>query len=248
MDNNDLVIQTELALIKAQFPVKETEFYYQSSACEWSDQVKSHVTLLKPGAKSMPDFSPCEHTTFCVHPYQDESFGWIDEYSTKGFSNATMILKQLPNLSCLDQNFSLFSMQTTDSWDDYFQAKFLEKNPFKDKKLLANFIEFCTIRKGDFEGDWYLFKKGEQILGRIGVFVMNLAGKRVARLQDVEIVPNQQDKGYGLQLLLHILKLTRSFSPDAICLCCDDERGLPKFYAKVGFEQVGRWKIFPLPA
>lgn len=65
--------------------------------------------------------------------------------------------------------------------------------------------------------------------------------RRPLYLLDMAVTPRLQRKGVGRQLMAEARQLARAWPADAICLdAYDSEAGAGPFYAKCGFQEVGR--------
>lgn len=210
MNKNQIVIESELRLLAAQFSLHESDHFYQTQDCNWSEQVKSYVIFLKSVYEEPPKVSSCSHPFYCVLPFEAENVAWLEKLKRTGFSNRAMSLdpntrSKVLQSSDFEGDIRLKRMITIDCWDRYFQAKFCSASPFVDRSKLSRFFEFSKKRAGDFSGGWFQLLRGKDLLGRIGIFGMIIGGKLVARLQDVEIIPSKQAKGFGRQLILQAL-------------------------------------------
>jgi GNAT superfamily N-acetyltransferase len=91
-------------------------------------------------------------------------------------------------------------------------------------------------------GQWYLaldsFQK--RVVGEIGMVRFHV-GLTIARLQDVDIIPSEQGRGLGNELLLGIIAQAKKDGISALCLKADHDDWPLNWYHRRGFEKVGEW-------
>ena len=70
-----------------------------------------------------------------------------------------------------------------------------------DEVRLEMIIQDIRSKVEQLSGKWFLFTVNEEVVGEIGFVPFTLDEQRVARLQDVDILPKHQGKGFGQSLL-----------------------------------------------
>lgn len=83
--------------------------------------------------------------------------------------------------------------------------------------------------------DNYLFFHGEQAVGHCDLFLNG----NVAKIEDFDIAPSIQRKGYGTSMLKEIIKIAVSRGAETIYLITDHEDTAKEMYEKCGFKKAG---------
>jgi GNAT superfamily N-acetyltransferase len=92
------------------------------------------------------------------------------------------------------------------------------------------------------DADWYLAKlpsRNGEIVGEVGLVRFHADGFAWGRLQDVDVVPAFQNRGFGNLLLSSIVQLAREQGLSALCLKADSRDWPSHWYQRFGFEIVG---------
>lgn len=114
-------------------------------------------------------------------------------------------------------------------------------------------VDHIRHRKCFLDGEWYLAHSGEDNLvggvggvGGVGLVVFeNADSGRVGRLQDVDILPKFQGRGFGNELMSAVTREARHrFGCSSICLRADAADWPRHWYARLGFTAVGEWLHF----
>lgn len=87
-------------------------------------------------------------------------------------------------------------------------------------------------------GQWFIASVGKETVGEIGFIPFDYYGKKVARLQDVDILPNFQGKGLGRLFLSECVCYLKERNFDAVCLMAASDDWPKDWYARFGFEKL----------
>jgi len=93
----------------------------------------------------------------------------------------------------------------------------------------------------NFEADWFFAVHAGEIVGEAGLVEFTIKGKKVGRLQDIDILPKFQGRRLGNELLKSIFLEARKRGLTGLCLKADEDRWVKDWYVRRGFEHVGTW-------
>jgi len=140
------------------------------------------------------------------------------------------------------QEIILSEVRSPEDWQDLLilRTKVESALGIKDQSIIQKFIDDIRRKMLKFDGTWFLARLGTTLVGEIGLVIFDFDGRRIGRLQDVDIIPTEQGKGYGNQLLNAVCKLAIDKSLEGLCLMAT-EKDWPKiWYQKFGFIKVGK--------
>ncbi len=104
----------------------------------------------------------------------------------------------------------------------------------------ARMVDHIQRRRQFLDGDWYVAEVDAEVVGAIGLVVFDLPSARLGRLQDVDILPRFQGRGFGRELLDAIRGEALRRGCSALCLRTDAGDWPRDWYGREGFETVGR--------
>ncbi|PCJ16936.1 MAG: hypothetical protein COB02_14820 [Candidatus Cloacimonadota bacterium] len=241
--SNKIVFQTEIQLAKSNAIVHQFSSYYLVQNCKNLKEPKSHVIFLKENFKKcdISNFNkPCNHKYHIVDP-----FGKQIEMKPSFLSYAMHINYPITPNRPISDSFHLEKISSNNHWKQYLEIRYKIEEAFSlNKKQVNHLIKTMIHRQSKLDGSWYFFKKENTIIGAIGLFTFQNKAHLVGRLQDVDILPLYQGKNYGIQLLLHTIRKSKSLGHNSLSLCCDFGEWPKKYYEKVGFKTVGLWAIY----
>lgn len=143
--------------------------------------------------------------------------------------------------SVVQDGFRLHRVETKQDWQQLLSARIAVERAFGvvDEFRVETIIEDVKSKVKEGQGEWFLFQHGGEVVGEIGYVPFKYQGQRVARLQDVDILPSFQGNGFGNRLLESLEIYLKSRQYDAMCLMAV-ARDWPKdWYLRYGFQKVG---------
>ncbi|MBW2736077.1 MAG: GNAT family N-acetyltransferase [Deltaproteobacteria bacterium] len=108
-----------------------------------------------------------------------------------------------------------------------------------DAETVARFVDDIRRKCERLDGQWWLARHGSEPVGEIGFVPFALGDLAVARLQDVDVVPHHQQKGFGNELLAWAISHAAASGIDALCLMAKADDWPKDWYASHGFFQLG---------
>ncbi len=145
------------------------------------------------------------------------------------------------------KDVKLHAVHTPEDWRRLLALRVDVEKAFglEDAELVALFVEDVRRKSQQFEGQWYLAQVEGEDVGEIGLLIFEWEGRRVGRLQDVDILPRFQGRGYGRQLLQQICALASKRDCEGLCLMAKAEDWPRHWYRRFGFVQVGDYTSQP---
>jgi GNAT superfamily N-acetyltransferase len=248
MNPNYLIRETEVALAAMLGEVKEEPAFSRYSHCSFSHEPRSHVIMFKENELAEMPIFPCAHSHYVVDPWQNHSdFLRKNNWSLHHQNFALWFeISHEPRLFQYDDRlYGLEKIITDEHWQNYIELRIqTEKHFGADAKETQQMVSLMKQRKCPQGGGWFLLSCNQQIVGAFGIFLFDLSGQRIGRLQEVDVFPQFQGKGHGSVLLAMAENLARSFSVSALTLCCDTGEWPALYYRKFGFQTVGQWDVW----
>ena len=141
----------------------------------------------------------------------------------------------------LDSDLQFVAVSQESHWQAMFDLRRQVEKAYglTDQAILEQIIADIKCKTDALAGCWYLVKLADQFIGEIGLIPFTYQGQKVGRLQDVDIVPSYQGKGYGRQLLRHLMSVAREQQYEALCLMALANDWPKDWYQKLGFNKVG---------
>jgi GNAT superfamily N-acetyltransferase len=109
-----------------------------------------------------------------------------------------------------------------------------------DEEVVQTFIDEIRKCQRVLGGRWYVARAPgyEAYVGEVGLVPFEFGGRRVGRLQDVDIVPCFQGRGFGNALLDAIIHQAKCDGLQALCLLADVKDWPRHWYRRRGFVPV----------
>lgn len=112
---------------------------------------------------------------------------------------------------------------------------------FTEPQEVGDSLSFLYRCQDELGAKAFLLKDKDTYVGEIGIVPFSFDLLRVGRLQDVEIAPHYQGKGYGNQLLALTFLKAKEMGLSALCLKARPNDWTPSWYERHGFFKVGTW-------
>lgn len=138
-------------------------------------------------------------------------------------------------------SLSLHKISSDADWEEMFRIRCLIEKEFgvEDPSLVRRFVEDIKNKTKKLNAHWFLAKVKNKVIGEIGIVVLEESNFKVGRLQDVDIIPSEQKKGYGNQLLIAISNFAHKEGLDALCLMAKADDWPKDWYLRFGFQKIG---------
>jgi N-acetylglutamate synthase-like GNAT family acetyltransferase len=135
----------------------------------------------------------------------------------------------------------LVEVKSQEQWDEMLELRMSIEKEFgiSDKVVVKQFVEDIKKKGHELKGKWFLAKTNEKTIGEIGILPFEFEGKKVGRLQDVDIIPCSQGKGYGRELLAQVCIKASEMNLNALCLMAKADDWPKEWYFRFGFVKVG---------
>jgi N-acetylglutamate synthase-like GNAT family acetyltransferase len=88
---------------------------------------------------------------------------------------------------------------------------------------------------------WYIAHCGLTPVGAIGLVMFEHQSKRFGRLQDVDIIQSQRNKGYGTAMLHAIISISVQNKLESLYLRADENDWKKDWYKRLGFQPIEVW-------
>lgn len=138
-------------------------------------------------------------------------------------------------------NYSLFNKVLSKEVISLFTAVFSESEGEAEGQLIGNLVIDLIANTPTHDLIGFVAEEGEQITGSIFFSRFYLPDDQVAfMLSPVAVATNQQGKGIGQQLIRYGLEYLKRQQVSLVLTYGD-----PKFYSKVGFQQISENQIKP---
>lgn len=126
-------------------------------------------------------------------------------------------------------------------WGELFATRKEVEIAFQvtDEKVIQQLITDIKRKCTELGGCWYLALANGVTIGEIGVVPFAFRNLRIGRLQDVDILPKYQGRGFGNQLLAAICEQAMTAKLDGLCLMAKANDWPKDWYARFGFIKVG---------
>ncbi len=126
-------------------------------------------------------------------------------------------------------------------WEKMLRLRIdIEKNfGITDIKIISGFVSDIKAKSRELGGKWFLAIHEGQIVGEVGLIEFEIEGLKIARLQDVDIMPTQQGRGFGRHLLHGICEIAARSEIDGLALFARTDSWVKDWYLRFGFIKVG---------
>ncbi|GCE47364.1 acetyltransferase (GNAT) family protein [Thermosporothrix hazakensis] len=246
----DIVWRTEWHIATAGNHILELPAGQLTYNCAWHDQHSSHQLWIQQPGQALRDLSlPCLHPFELIVLAPGE---WADFFPEPQPPTVRMQhewgmwlpASAFPDIHSL--RLGLTPAQNEADWATMFAYRFQGEQAFgiTDSRTIRRMIEHIRWRQRHLESAWYLAHAEGAIVGGIGLVCCNTPYGKVGRLQDVNIIPAYQGKGFGNELLHAICQLATTAGLQGLCLRADAADWPKNWYARYGFEHVATWTRF----
>lgn len=148
-------------------------------------------------------------------------FGTVEEQSP---TNAGKELLGKPLKKLEVQPNSLTPIASESDWKNYFFHRHqIEQTYGLSESAVQQIIAKMRRRQETLDIQWYFLEIDEQKVGAVGLLLFTFKGQRYGRLQDVDIFPTHQSRGYGNQLLAAIEYLATQQGATHLFLSADTD-------------------------
>ncbi|MFT7433535.1 MAG: N-acetylglutamate synthase-like GNAT family acetyltransferase [Alphaproteobacteria bacterium] len=153
----------------------------------------------------------------------------------------TMWLELTPFKLNTSTNLTLQPILSAQDWVELFYIRKIIEKEFcvEDEALIQSFVDDIKIKSTKLNGTWFLAQKYGQTIGAIGLVPFKYNGVIVGRLQDVDISPEFQGKGYGNDILSSLCCYARKENYSALCLMAKSNDWPKDWYSNFGFVKLG---------
>jgi len=107
-----------------------------------------------------------------------------------------------------------------------------------DETILEKIIEDIQTKSRELNGQWFLFCHSDQYVGSIGVVPFTFDGERIGRIQDVDIIPSCQGKGFGSKMLKMFFAEMKRTGLKSLCLMAIENDWPKDWYLRNGFSKL----------
>lgn len=141
-----------------------------------------------------------------------------------------------------DLRVRLREVREESDWEKMFEIRKAIEKKFGvlDEETVRGFVSYIRSKAERLQGKWFLACLEDRVVGEVGIVPFERDGKTIGRLQDVDIVPDQQGRGLGRQMMGALFNEARSMKLEALCLFAREEKWVKDWYARLGFIRVGR--------
>ena len=153
----------------------------------------------------------------------------------------SMWLEDRERLSGAPTDLILCPVTSDEEWQMLEEIRRKVEGPFgcEHPDLIRKFIEDAKCKHERFGGTWFLASYEGRWVGQIGIVPFRIEGQLIGRLQDVDIVPEEQGKGFGRQLLQALCRWACEHTFQALCLMAKADDWPRLWYQRFGFQKVG---------
>lgn len=132
-------------------------------------------------------------------------------------------------------------VETPEQWErlHHVRIQIEQADNAQHQALTRQLIEDAQTKTARFGGQWFLAMVGGRDVGQIGLVPFTWNRQRIGRLQNVDIIPTEQGKQYGHQLLLQLCQEARRQQLDALCLMALSNNWPRLWYQRFGFVKQG---------
>jgi GNAT superfamily N-acetyltransferase len=100
----------------------------------------------------------------------------------------------------------------------------------------------CTAREGAARGERRLGVRGDD--GALVAMAKLRSDARTAQVEDVYVLPAARGRGFGRMLVTRATELARAAGHELVFIVADDDGWPKQLYARIGFEPIGRMRVF----
>ena len=138
---------------------------------------------------------------------------------------------------------NLQAVKSEANWQQLFDHRKKVEVAFgvTDQNLLDKFDKDMQNKSIKLDGKWFLAYHNNKQVGAIGYIPFMFEGNKIARLQDVDILPKHQGKGFGNMLLKSILYHLTQKGFGSVCLMAKTDDWPKDWYLKNGFTKCGTY-------
>lgn len=103
--------------------------------------------------------------------------------------------------------FKLRPIHTEDDWIEMLNLRAKIEMAFgeSDIEMIKKIVGDTKLKSILLNGQWFLFQHNDTVIGEIGLIPFTFEDKVIGRIQDVDIAPEYQGRGYGNVLLNFIV-------------------------------------------
>lgn len=153
----------------------------------------------------------------------------------------TMWLPQENFRTSFDNALELVEVDSEEKWQKMLEIRIDIEKEFgiTDQNKIKQLVDDIRVKSHKLNGKWFLASIENKIVGEVGIIPFDFNGERVGRLQDVDIIPSEQNKGLGTQLLNEICKKALLMKLSALCLMAKSDDWPKDWYMRFGFLKAG---------
>ncbi|MCH2535592.1 MAG: GNAT family N-acetyltransferase, partial [Bdellovibrionales bacterium] len=135
----------------------------------------------------------------------------------------------------------LSEVNTEEKWKEMYKMRISIEKEFgiTDESEVKRIVDDIKKKARELKGKWFLAKAEGKTVGEIGILPFEFEGKQVGRLQDVDIISNEQGKGYGNELLAEACIKAKKMNLNALCLMAKSDDWPKEWYLRFGFVKIG---------
>ncbi|MBA2694160.1 MAG: GNAT family N-acetyltransferase [Rubrobacter sp.] len=240
------VLVTEWRIASAGGEVFELPYGVATRDCEWPGQSLSHLAIVADTRAFDPEHPmPCRHRYEFVVPAPD---GFHLEVPGEIRRSIAMNMP-LPAEPPGSEELELDRVEDEAGWSRMARMRVEVESAFGvEPERARRMVDHIRRRKRFLDGEWHLALSNDGIvIGGIGLVVFETPSGRLGRLQDVDILPRFQGRGFGNELIAAVVREDRRSGYSSICLRADADDWPKKWYARLGFTPVEEWLRFHKP-
>ena len=167
--------------------------------CRWYDRAGSHLIWLRePRVHDPTILLPCAHS------YQRVVIEDPGKKLPLEYPSPPDVRREIAMWSSLNgwlpgpSQLRLRRVEGEAGWEAMRKVRVEIERPFgAGPAAAARMVDHIQRRRQFLAGDWYV----AEVVGEIGLVVFDLPSVRLGRLQDVDILPRFQGRGFGRELL-----------------------------------------------
>jgi ribosomal protein S18 acetylase RimI-like enzyme len=157
-------------------------------------------------------------------------------------SGALGFWKNLSEEQVKKSNLVLFEVESESTLKSLasLRASFMQP-PEKNLQEINSSLDFVNRCRSELGAKWFLLSDKNDCVGEIGIVPFSFGSVCIGRLQNVEVSPSYQGKGYGNQLMNLVFSQATDMGLSALCLKARPDDWTSGWYEKNGFLKIGTW-------
>lgn len=188
--------------------------------------MNNHAQISQYIIQSEEKIRSTESHPLAQNPLQGEWLMWL---SKDDFPNKTA------------DRIKLEKVESELHWKQLYEVRRLVEVKFGITKPSETEVLINDVKKKSdkLKGNWFLVISEENLVGEVGLIPFEFGSLKIGRLQDVDIIPSEQGKGFGGEMLREICELAKAQNCDGLALMAKVNDWPKDWYARYGFVKVG---------